>query len=88
MDAWELLTDVTIKAVFLIAQSKQIDLEGKNAEIAESLKTVVKGQVSQILGEWKDVAGSNLGRPWLKELMIAQASELAVLTLKHMGEMT
>ncbi len=82
MDAWKLLTDATIKAVFLIAQDKEIDLD--NAKIAESLKSVVKEQFSRILNEWKDAAGSNLGKPWLIELMNAQANKLAILTLKHM----
>lgn len=82
MDAWKLLTDATTKAVFLIAQDKQIVLEGK--PVAESLKSVVKEQFSRILNEWKDAAGSNLGKPWLIELMNAQANELAILTLKHM----
>jgi len=87
MDAWKLLTDVTIKAIFLIACQEQIDLTGKNAEIAESLKSVVKEQIPTILQDWETATKSRQSTAWLRELMNAQAHELAILTLKDLGVM-
>ena len=85
MDAWKLLTNATIKAIFLIAQSKEIDLDGKNAEIAESLKSVVKVRIPTILQDWETATKSRQSTAWLRELMNAQAHELAIETLKHMN---
>ena len=88
MDAWNLLTDTTIKAILLITQYKRINLEGKDAEIASSLKSVVKERIPTIQEEWEDAVESHLGNAWLKELMNAQAIELVILTLKDMDLMS
>lgn len=85
MDAWKLLTDATIKAILLIAKYKKIDIEDKNTEISESLKSVVKERIPAIMGEWVDAVESRLGKAWLEKVVNAQANELAILTLKHMG---
>lgn len=78
--AWTVLTDATVKAIKLIAQDKNIELD--NSKVASTLKEVMKSTISEIQQEWKDTIP--LGEVWLKELLNAQAYTIAIKTLERM----
>ena len=81
-DAWKILIDATIKAVLLIAQDKNVELD--NPKVASTLKEVMKEKVPDVQQEWKDAVDAKLGEGWLRQLMNDQANEIAILVLKKM----
>ena len=64
MNAWNILTDATIKAVLLIVQDKNIKLD--NSKFSAALKTVMKENIPNIMDEWKDAVRGKLSEAWLR----------------------
>ena len=44
----------------------------------------MKEKVPDVQQEWKDAVDAKLGEGWLRQLINAQANELAILVLKKM----
>jgi len=80
--AWTILTDVAVKAILLIAQDKQIELD--NAKVAAALSEIMKEMIPTIQQEWAEAIEANLGKAWLERLLNAQAYEIAIEVLKKM----
>ena len=59
--AWTILTDVAVKAILLIAQDKQIELD--NAKVAAALSEIMKEMIPTIQQEWAEAIEANLGKP-------------------------
>jgi hypothetical protein len=82
MTAINLLADGTIKASWLILESKGHDLDeiansDKLSELTKAIKDTLKAQIGQVMGEWEKATEARIGEAWLRKMMNAQANELA-----------
>jgi uncharacterized protein YqgV (UPF0045/DUF77 family) len=75
MSAVTLLAEATLKAAVHIKIEKKLDIDAET--LSEALKTTIKGNLDEVMTDWKEALEANLGNTWLQELMKVQAVELA-----------
>jgi len=86
MTAIKLLADGTIRAAGLILLDKGIKIKDIDCEaLTVAIKATLKTAIPDVLKEWEDATNAHLSDAWLRELMNAQANELAIKSLKSLG---
>lgn len=75
-NAVKVLVDATIIAMGSILDDRGIAHD--HGAMADAIKQVVKESLDDMMAEWKDAVEVNLGEAWLRELVNAQAWELAL----------
>jgi hypothetical protein len=84
--AWDILIEAVIIATGRIARHKDVydefmaDLDKHTA----IMRQVMKDNIDTVLAEWKEATEATVSEGWLKELMNAQANEIALESLKRM----
>ena len=87
--AVKILADATLKAAILTLRHRGIEGQAVDADaLAAALKSTLKANLEQTMAEWEDATGANMSEGWLRELMNAQANDLAVKALKAGGFIT
>jgi len=73
-DAWSVLVEATMQHAARIAREQEcVDVE----QLTSALKVTLKASIADVLSEWQDAIAANLSEGWLRELLDAQAIELA-----------
>jgi len=75
MDAWSVLVEATMRAAAETVKAREIDVDV--GRLTDALKATLKTSIADVLSEWKAAVASNLNEAWLRELIDAQATELA-----------
>lgn len=84
----ELLADGTLTAACLILKDRGLDSETVDCTaLAEAVKATLNDHLSQIMAEWQDAIGANLGEGWLRELLNAQCNEMGLLSVEHYSQL-
>jgi len=75
MDAWSVLVEATMRAAAETVKARDLNVDV--GQLTDALKITLKASIADILAEWQDAIAANLSEPWLRELLNAQATELA-----------
>ena len=86
MTAWGILTEATMKAACkAIIHKGHKPSEVDYTALTDALKATLKANIDKVQGEWKDATDAHMSDGWLRELMNAQANEMALDAIASIG---